>query len=278
MNTIMVSLNEVGRAKALMEVAFDLAARQNAHLVGLYVIPAIQVFPSIGMELAPQVFEGYRDFFKAHARSIRDSFEETAKRHGIAAEWRLVESNSPVIADATIEHGMVCDLLIASQVDPRSQTGVELDFPHRVVMGLGRPVLLIPFGHEVRSVGTTALVAWNGTREAARAAFDALPLLAKAQAVTITWVDPQKTLEAPGSIPGAELATVLARHGIKVTAEGYPTAGLTVGEALRLKALDLGADLVVMGAYGHSRMREYVFGGATRFMLENMTVPVLLSH
>lgn len=276
--TIIVSLNEVGRAKPLIELAAGIAEQQEAHLTGLYVIPAVQVYPSIGMDLGPQIFEGYRDFFQRHAQTMRTTFEEAMRRRGVSSGWRCVESASPVIADAAIEHGLQADLVIASQVDPASDSGVEVDFAERLVMGVGRPVLLVPRGKDFAQIGRHALIGWNGTREAARAAFDAVPLLKQCKAVTISWVDPQKELETPGSVPGAELATVLARHGVKPTAEGFPTAGLTVGEALNLRAADLGADLLVMGAYGHSRMREVVFGGATRFILEKMAIPVLLSH
>jgi nucleotide-binding universal stress UspA family protein len=168
--------------------------------------------------------------------------------------------------------------LIASQVNAESNTGVELDFVERVIMGSGRPVLLVPYALDFAGCGRRALIAWNGTRESARAAFDAVPLLKSAESVTISWVDPQKALDTPGSLPGAELANALARHGIKATAEGFPTAGLTAGEALKTRLADLGADLLVMGAYGHTRVREFVFGGATRFILETMPVPVLMSH
>ena len=96
--------------------------------------------------------------------------------------------------------------------------------------------------------------------------------------VTVIWVDPQKVFEAPGAVPGAELAVTLARHGINAVAEGFPTAGLSEGEALSMRARDLGANLLVMGAYGHTRLREYVFGGATRFMLNKILIPTLMSH
>ena len=102
--------------------------------------------------------------------------------------------------------------------------------------------------------------------------------LQQAEAVTITWVDPQKSLEAPRAVPCAELATALARHNVRATAEGFPTTGLTAGQALKMRAIDLEADLLVMGAYGHTRISEFVFGGATDFMLKNMPVPILMSH
>jgi len=122
-------------------------------------------------------------------------------------------------------------------------------------------------------------VAWNGTRESARAAFDALPLLAKAKSVKLLWINPSTENGGNGNgMPGSELATALSRHGVKVEAGHSAVRDVGVGDELLSRAADQGTDLLVMGAYGHSRVREYVFGGATRHILQHMTVPVLFSH
>ena len=256
----------------------EIADHQNAHILGLYVIPAVQIYPSVTIDVSSQVFDAYREFFKRHAQRVKDSFDSCMRRSGLRSEWCLVNGETPLVADAVIEHGMAADLIIASQVDRSDSFGVELDFVERLVMGLGRPLLLVPNATTSRTLRGKVLIGWNGTREAARAAFDAIPLLQQAEAVTITWVDPQKTLEAPRTVPCAELATALTRHSVTTTAEGFPTAGLTAGQALKMRALDLGADLLVMGAYGHTRISEFVFGGATNFMLKNMPIPILMSH
>jgi nucleotide-binding universal stress UspA family protein len=276
--TIMVCLNEVDRIERLLDFAIEIADHQNAHILGLYVIPAVQIYPSVTIDVSCQVFEAYREFFKRQAHRVKESFDSCMRRSGPKSEWCLVNGETPLVADTVIEHGMAADLVIASQVDRSDSFGVELDFVERLVMGLGRPLLLVPNATTSRTLRGKVLIGWNGTREAARAAFDAIPLLQQAEAVTITWVDPQKTLEAPRSVPCAELATALTRHNVTTTAEGFPTAGLTAGQALKMRALDLGADLLVMGAYGHTRISEFVFGGATDFMLKNMPIPILMSH
>lgn len=276
--TIMVCLNEVDRIERLLDFAIEIADHQNAHILGLYVIPAVQIYPSVTIDVSSQVFDAYREFFKRHAQRVKDLFDSCMRRSGLRSEWCLVNGETPLVANAVIEHGMAADLIIASQVDRSDSFGVELDFVERLVMGLGRPLLLVPNATTSRTLRGKVLIGWNGTREAARAAFDAIPLLQQAEAVTITWVDPQKTLEAPRTVPCAELATALTRHSVTTTAEGFPTAGLTAGQALKMRALDLGADLLVMGAYGHTRISEFVFGGATDFMLKNMPIPILMSH
>jgi nucleotide-binding universal stress UspA family protein len=276
--TVLVCLNEVDRVPVLLDVAAGIAAKQNAHVVGLYVVPAARVYPAMGAGVVAQVVDDIREFFKARSAEVRQQFDARIRNQTIEAEWRPVESSYPDIADAVIEHGLQSDLIIVNQVNPESMAGIEPDFTERVVMESGRPVLVIPSFGEFRECGRTVLVGWNATREAARAAFDAVPILRHADAVRVTWVDPQKSLYGPNFLPGAELATALARHGINVTAEGMPTSGIGAGEALLSHASDLGADLLVMGAYGHNRLREYVFGGATRTILQSMTVPVLMSH
>jgi nucleotide-binding universal stress UspA family protein len=274
----MVCLNEVDRIETLLDFAIEIADHQDGHVIGLYVIPTVQVYPSVTIDLSPRVIEAYREFFSCHAHRVKHTFDGRMRRAGLQFEWCLVQGQTPLVADTVVEHGMGADLIIASQVDRNDSFGVELDFAERLVMGLGRPLLLIPNATTSTTLRGNVLIGWNGTREAARAAFDAIPLLQQAKAVTITWVDPQRTMDAPRAAPCAELATALARHRIATTAEGFPTAGLTAGQALKMRALDLGADLLVMGAYGHTRISEFVFGGATAFMLKNMPIPILTSH
>jgi nucleotide-binding universal stress UspA family protein len=276
--TLLVCLNETDRADTLISVNANLARRFEAHVIGLYVIPAMQVYPAVGMYMTAEVFEGHRKYFQERAASIEARFNEAMRKQGLSSEWRRIEASSPLVADTVIEHGFEADMIVVSQTNRETEDGVELDFTERVVMETGRPVLIIPLYGKFETVANTVLVGWNGTREAARAVFDALPIMQVADKVYICWVDPKKELQDVGQLPGAEIATSLARHGIKATVEPLPTSGLMAGEALISHASDLGADLLVMGAYGHSRMREFVFGGATRYVLQSMTVPVLLSH
>jgi nucleotide-binding universal stress UspA family protein len=125
-------------------------------------------------------------------------------------------------------------------------------------------------------VGERVLVAWNGTRESTRAVHDALPMLVRAHSVAVMEVNP-KPDETP-RIAGADMATHLARHGVRAEVSSIVADEIDVGDAILSRGADLGADLVVMGAYGHSRLREFAFGGVTRHVFKHMTVPVLMSH
>ncbi|WP_374332840.1 universal stress protein, partial [Aestuariivirga sp.] len=174
--------------------------------------------------------------------------------------------------------GRVADLVILSATNPEEITGVERDFVEQAVMALGRPVVVLPYkGNATVSLGEV-VIGWDGGREAARASFDALPLLKKAGKVRVVRIDPQKDPSLRGSVAGADLAEALSRHGVKAEAQGYPTDGQDEGQALMRCAEDIGAGLIVMGAYGHSRLAEFIFGGATRFVLNRLVCPVLMSH
>lgn len=276
--TILVSLNEVGRLSELVTAAVTLARETGAHVSGLYVVPAVQVYPSVGFEAAPQVFEGNRSFFKDNGARVKQAFEEAMRREGLSYDFHQIDARTPVIADEVVASGRVADLVIVSATNPEEITGVERDFVEQTVMALGRPVIVLPYKGNATVSLNEVIIGWDGGREAARATFDALPLLKKAAKVRVVRIDPQKDPSLRGSVAGADLAEALSRHGVKAEAQGYPTDGQDEGQALMRCAADSGAGLIVMGAYGHSRLAEFIFGGATRFVLNRLVCPVLMSH
>ena len=276
--TILVSLNEVGRLSELVAAAVTLARETGAHVSGLYVVPAVQVYPSVGFEAAPQVFEGNRSFFKDNGARVKQAFEEAMRREGLSHDFHQVDARTPVIADEVVAAGRVADLVVVSATNPEEITGVERDFVEQSVMALGRPVIVLPYKGKAAISLNEVIVGWDGGREAARATFDALPLLKKAGKVRVVRIDPQKDPSLRGSVAGADLAEALSRHGVTAEAQGYPTDGQDEGQALMRCAEDAGAGLIVMGAYGHSRLAEFIFGGATRFVLNRLVCPVLMSH
>ena len=179
--------------------------------------------------------------------------------------------------------GRCADLIVAGQDDPKDPDSYLGDFfPENLVLSCGRPVLLVPNAGNERSTGGRVLVAWDGSREATRAVHDALPFLRAAASTTILTVNGMHAGRDDDErirLPGADIATVLARHGVQVEVADTETgAGGSVGEVLLSQVADGGVDLLVMGAYGHARWRELMMGGATRTILKSMTVPVLMSH
>lgn len=280
--TILVMLNDSSRTQQLLDASSAIARQFDAHLIGLYVVPAAKVYSDVGMLATPILFEGYRDLFKSKLGEVRKKFEASVKQDGLKAEWRAVDSNYPDVAEAAIAHSRGVELVIAGQIDRGADGDIERDLVVRLILESGRPVLIIPkqgnFAPRGEGIAEKAIVGINGTRESSRAMFDALPLLRLVREARLVWVNPYRQHGEAGDIPGAEEAAVLARHGIKAVAEPMMTDEQNAGGALLMRANDLGADLLVMGGYAHSRMREFVFGGATRHVLEHMTIPVLMSH
>lgn len=279
--TILVSLNSLEQQKSLLQVCGVLARQSDAHVIGLYVVPAGRVYNDYGMTM-PIVISDYYDYFDNRRESTQKAFEAFLKSEGLQGEWHVVQSDFPDITSSTVTEAKKSDLVVIGHTLSSSPMGEEKDVLVRLIMETGRPVLLVPSKGRIitykSSLTEKAIVGVNGSRESTRAMFDAIPLLKNCAEVRVVWVDPYKHREEAGEVPGSEEATLLARHGINAVAEAMMADGRDPGEALLMRAKDLGAGLVVLGAYGHSRLREYVFGGATRYVLQNIDVPVLMSH
>jgi nucleotide-binding universal stress UspA family protein len=277
--TILVNLQDPAHAEALIEAGTGIAQTFGAHLIGLNVIPKVQYFyASAAIQVATEVFEAEQQYYEEQSQEIKKIFDREAP-NDLATEWRAIAATGPTGARSIVDQASCADLIVTGQADPKRGVNGDAGIAERVIMESGRPVLVIPYAGRFKTIGKSVLVAWNGTRESARAVFDALPLLKEAREVKLIWINPEADDGGEGTgTPGSELAATLTRHGVKVEASHSATRDLSVGDELLSRAADQGADLLVMGAYGHSRVREYVFGGATRQIIQHMTVPVLMSH
>ena len=274
---LLVVLDTSRSCATRLDVATGLAARFGAHLTGLYTSPPPQVPGHDRVTAHP----GAGRAADADARTRPPSASRSCSSVGAKgpASPRSGESAKGEAGEVATLHARYADLAIVGQVDPESaELGSTGDLPERVVLGAGRPVLVVPYAGTFKTVGQRVLVAWNAGREATRAVNDALPLLEGASKVTVLAVNPRGGLHGHGEVPGADIALHLARHGVRAEASALKSDDVAIGALLLSQAADLDADLIVMGAYGHSRLRELVLGGATREILRSMTVPVLLSH
>jgi nucleotide-binding universal stress UspA family protein len=278
---ILVAIDAAPSAAGRIELAAGLAERFGAHLVGLH--------NSISLD-APQA-RGYFGYFnrsldsfhqefaerlRAEQTAARDFFEASASRRSLSAEWRQT-FGSP--SQAAALHGRYVDLIVLGQLDPDYvHSPLFQPSPAEVALAVGRPMLVIPYAGKWTDIARTIVVGWDASRQATRAVNDALPFLVAAETVTVLTIDPKDGRGGHGDVPGADIALHLARHGVKATVQSTVSGGIGVGNALVSRLTDLGADLLVMGAYGHSRDHELVFGGVTRTVLQSMTVPVLMAH
>jgi nucleotide-binding universal stress UspA family protein len=270
--TILVHCDPGRGTLARLKVGRDLAVRFDAHLVGLHVRRAFQspAFADAGPAME-DLYRAYEESVKADEATTAAVFKETVGGKG---EWRVDDGYAEEIL---VEQARYADLVIVGQAEPDlPPLGTPPDLAEEVTMSGECPVLIVPHIGVARPPGKTVLLCWNDSREARRAATAALPLLEAAEKTIVLMIDPEIREGHPE--PGTEFAGWLAHHGVKATLQRDTDPNGDVGAVILSRAADCDADLIVMGVYGHSRMREWVLGGASRTLLGSMTVPLLVAH
>jgi len=272
--TVLVHVDIGKYCPARLDVAIQMARRFDAHLVGLHALTAVHLPAYAIAEAGTTLIEAQKTVIREQATGAENLFRKATEGAGLASvEWRISGDDA---VDAITLHARYADLVVLGQSRERDGSGVEMDFPGRVVLAAGRPILMVPYAGRFDRIGKRVLVAWNAGREATRAVTDSIPLLREAEQVHVVAFNPEGT--AHGAVPGADIGLYLARHGVNVEVSYHRANDIDVGNQLLSRVADLGVDLIVMGAYGHSRMRELIMGGATRTIFESMTAPVLMSH
>ena len=268
---LLVHVDNSEACKNRIAVAQKIAEPVAAHITGIYTYQ-LMVVPSFSEFGAPAyVYTELEAANKDLAEQAETVFNESMAAWQSKKEWQAYQGEQARnIARAAANY----DLVVMGQYNPDDELDRSEGLVAQVAISAGRPVLVTPHSAEVNHVGKRILVAWNGEKEAARAVHDAMPLLHSADAVEIVHI----TRSDEDEIPCADIAVHLTRHGIPVEAGNARTKSRLTGEAILYLAQSFGADLIVMGAYGHTRLRELIIGGATRHVLENTTVPVLMSH
>jgi nucleotide-binding universal stress UspA family protein len=275
--TILVHVDETTRSTVRTKIALLLCAKYSAHLIGSAVTGVSRyIFEGANVSTGDPNMVVHLAFLRERAaRAIAQFKQDSENIAGVTVESEVTndEANGGLGL-----RGRYSDLVVIGQTN-RSEPSPSImsDFPEFMVMNSGRPVLIIPHTGEFEQVGRRVLVAWDGSREAARAVSDAIPILAKSEIVQIIVVNPGEKRDSHGEEPGADLALFLSRHGIKVEIATRFSVHDAGAELLKA-ASELGMDLIVMGGYGHSRLREMLMGGVTRTILEKMNLPVFMSH
>lgn len=269
---ILVQIDRDACHPARIALAVNLARRHQAHLVGLfaYAGPAATCGYAEGY-IGAAMLRRYGMAAREDADKLRAEFEHEAGRAGLSHEWRMEEEGAhPVLAS----QARYADFVVVSQSTGETcESGRGYGVAEEVVMASGSPTIVVPYAGTFDNVIDRVVIAWNGSRECSRAARDALPILRAVDEVTVFSVNPDHD-----HLPGTEIANHLARHGVKTDVRHTVATEIDVGDAILNAVSDRAAHLLVMGAYGHSRWREFVFGGATRHVLRHMTAPTLLSH
>lgn len=265
---------EAGRAGRLAFAA-AFARRWNAHLIATFVADRIDLVPSnayargLGLE---HLLEDYRLRNRAAETKTRQALEKLAGEYQLSSEWRYSENE---VGEALMLHARHASMAIVGPPYIRNRAMTTLSLSEDLIFACGRPCLLLPMDWPAHRLGERIVVGWNGSREATRAIADAMPFLKEAEQVQLVVVREEKTNTLLGADPGVDITRHLVRHGVQV--ELKQCEG-DAGEALLESARRLDAEMLVMGAYGHSKITEFVFGGATRAMFEHAELPVLLSR
>ena len=246
-------------------------------MIGLSVVPPVSVITTGAIEAPPIIVDAHCELYRQENAVMRRQFEDATAGRSFTAEWRDADAGPFGVVDVVLDHGRAADLIVASQTDREWAASEWLDVADRVAVESGRPALIIPNASVGNRIGSRVLAAWNGKREAARAVFDALPILKHAAETKVVWIDPPAGGDTEQDC-GQDIREALLRHGVKCDKTRRVTSQAGVGPTLMAQAEAFDADMLVMGCYGHSRLREFVFGGATRYALEKMGIPVLMSH
>lgn len=275
--TILVHVDGTARAAHRIEIASRLALLHDAHLIGTAPTGlSLYVFPVGGFEPGLPAVTFPIEELRSEADRALDDFETSVRKAGVSKfERRRVDEESGMGVSMEARYA---DVVVISQSAPgESLPHPRADFPEFVLLNCARPVLVVPAAGIQGPFGKRIAVAWNGSAEAVRAITSAIPLMRAAEQVNLVVFNADTEGDIQGEVPGADMAHYLARHGVRVDVTATETDD-DAGEALLAVAADNSIDLIVMGAYGHSRFREILLGGATRTVLRASPLPLWMTH
>lgn len=279
--SVVVYVDDAKRSQRALNTAAEIAARFDAHLTATFIYEPLYYRYPLAYEGG--VIPDFTDDTKLaneEAAAVQAEFEKACRAYGVdKCDWRYEEGE--LLSTLSLQ-ARYADLVVVTQASPDVEEGdlnTDPDLPAKLAIASGRPVLVAPYAGQHTTIGKRVMVAWNASREATRAVSDALPLMDGTEQVNILAINPETgDYRGHGEEPGADIALYLSRHGINVEATQTVSGASSIADTLLSRAADLGSDLICMGAYGHSRLRELTLGGVTRKLLREMTVPVLLSH
>ena len=271
--TIAIHLPTAALTSRLLQAAIPLAKAHNATLIGVHVLPAVVVYADATVSMSTEFIVAQQEAFREDARAVEAAFRTEVEAAGVPFEWSSTDTGDEPTMRAASTACNVADLVVAAQYHDSIPAAAGYG-PDELVLGTGRPVLIVPVAGDLKPIGKRVLVAWNGSREASRATFDSLSLLQPDAEIRLLTVD-----SARGDATLAAITRSLTRHGVKSQAVSVSKSeGRSTAEEILKNASECEADLLVLGCFGHSRLMETVFGGATTRILRDMALPVLMAH
>jgi len=276
--TLLAFVDDSEGSTRRLDTAIALSSRIGAHLTALALIEQPAYYYGIGTEIAADAYMADIERTETLARDTAAAAATSMSAAGIAADTRWATGTPAAVPEITARHARYADLALVGQpVDGPLEPLLTRIF-EGMIFESGRAQVVVPETWSGGAFGKRVMIGWAPRREASRAVADAMPFIEQAERVHVAVVDPETGPAAHGEEPGADLAATLARHRAPVAVDQLPLAGQSIANRLLTHAADCGADLLVMGGYGHWRLRESLFGGVTRDVLRQTQIPVLMSH
>lgn len=278
LKSLVVFVDPSAAGEARVRYAVRLAMQHEAHLIGVFVVPRTWDSDPAdcyirGGAAIKEMVQRHSAIERAALRAAGERFEALAGRQNYSVEFRVIGDGDT--EDFARLHCLYTDLVIVGHPAPG---GLPMKrTPERLMIATGVPFLIVPENWRYDTVATNVVLAWNASREARRAITDSLPILMAAESVSVIIVDAEKNARH-GQEPGSDIAHFLRRHGVAANVERLQSNNVPIAEAILGYAAANDTDLIVLGAYSHSRARELLFGGVTRSLLSSVTVPMLIAH
>jgi len=265
-----------------LETAIAMAVRLGARLAACALAEQPAYYYGVGTEVAADVYmqdvERSKEIARGVADAVRARLDQSGHDGGRNGGARCAVGTPVAISEIAARNARYADLNLIGQPHDSAQETLLTKVFEGVLLDSGRPAVMVPKDWSDGAFGNRIMIAWSPCKEASRAVADAMPFIEVAESVHVAMVDPEPGEDAHGEEPGADLAAALAGHRVSVTVDALPRAGHSVAGRLLTHAAECGANLIVMGGYGHWRLRESLFGGATRDMVRQSGVPLLLAH
>lgn len=274
--TILVCLTTSENADTLLNVAVPLARKHGAHLIGLHTIEALLVYPGIAMHIPEPAFATFNASQKKESEAIKEVFDRHTGNEDFVSEYRLIRAEAVSANERMVECARAADLVVMAHEDKEHDRYDQRNAQIRVIRESGRPVIVVPLDYDGPEIGANVLLGWSDTREAARAAHDLIGIADAGANLTVLRVgkskqDPMRDADA------LDIVEMYSRHGLKPTLEHREPGGASIAEVLNKVAFEKGADLIVTGAFGHSKTYDFVLGATTHALLRDQQIPVLFS-
>lgn len=276
LKTLLVCLTTPDHSETLMKLAVPLARKHQAHLIALHTVEALVVYPGIAMHVPEPAFAVFNESQKEDTAEIKAVFEKHTAHEDFPSEFRLVKAEAVSANERMVESARAADLVIMAHEDEDADRYDQRRAQAQVIRESGRPVIVVPLGYDGPEIGANILIGWSDTREAARAAHDLLTVADDGAEITVLRIEKQPT-DAVTDGRGIDLVEMYARHGLKPTLEHRPAFGNEIAGSLNKVAFEKGSDLIVTGAFGHSKTYDFVLGATTYALLKEAKLPVLFS-